>query len=106
MRALTDIIDPVSSDLIGQKASAIHCYNLTYTGCHDGCVYTMCAETGTTHWCFKSGEESCNSSPCVDPDTGLVWIGSHDQHIYAIDIQVYIPTVCLPAKHIAQRNVI
>lgn len=26
------------------------------------------------------------SSPCVDPSTGIVWIGSHDHYLYALDV--------------------
>ena len=26
------------------------------------------------------------SSPCVDPKTGVAWVGSHDHHLYALDV--------------------
>ncbi len=28
------------------------------------------------------------SSPCVDALTGWMWFGSHDEHLYAVDILV------------------
>lgn len=28
------------------------------------------------------------SSPCVDITTGLVWFGSHDHHVYTVNIEV------------------
>lgn len=33
---------------------------------------------------FKTGD-SVKSSPAVDPQTGLVIVGSHDGHLYALD---------------------
>lgn len=26
------------------------------------------------------------SSPCIDPQTGLAWVGSHDHHLYVLDV--------------------
>ena len=26
------------------------------------------------------------SSPCIDPQTGVAWVGSHDHHLYAFDV--------------------
>ena len=62
-------------------------------GCYNGCVYTMLASTGSIHWCYSSvqqgGEvEPIKSSPVCDPSSGLVWVGSHDQHLYALDVEV------------------
>ena len=66
-------------------------------GCYDGCVYTLECDSGATHWCVKPGgsSEPIKSSPCVDPITGLVWVGSHDHHIYALNIYVSIIMSCI-----------
>ena len=61
---------------------------LLSSGCYDGCVYALCADSGEVHSCYHIGQDPIKSSPCVDPTTGLVWVGSHDQHIYAISLQV------------------
>lgn len=36
---------------------------------------------------FETGD-AVKSSPAVDPVTGLVIVGSHDGHLYALDPQV------------------
>lgn len=41
--------------------------------------------TGEMYWTFQTGA-AVKSSPCVDPQTGVVWVGSHDHHLYGIDI--------------------
>ena len=67
------------------------CHNCClHSGCYDGCVYSLVCDSGTTHWCIQPGgsSEPIKSSPCVDPVTGLVWVGSHDHHIYALNIYV------------------
>lgn len=42
--------------------------------------------TGKTHWTFQTGA-ALKSSPSIDPQTGVVWIGSHDHHLYGLDIE-------------------
>ena len=41
---------------------------------------------------FETGD-AVKSSPAVDPATGLVIVGSHDGHLYALDPQVGTTTV-------------
>ena len=66
------------------------------TGCYNGCVYTMLANTGSIHWCCSLAHDNDNevepvkSSPVCDPSSGLVWVGSHDQHMYALNVEVII----------------
>ena len=62
-------------------------------GCYDGCLYVLDADSGKLHWTFaptmSDGEtRPIKSSPCVDGQTGWVWFGSHDEHLYAVDIIV------------------
>ncbi len=60
-------------------------------GCYDGYLYTLRADTGSIHWSFAapgSRDYPIKSSPCVDPHTSWVWFGSHDHHLYAVDIYV------------------
>jgi len=63
-------------------------------GCYDGCLYTLQITTGTTYWCLTVSSEPVRSSPCVDMVTGLVWFGSHDHHVYAINIEVGTTVDC------------
>lgn len=56
-------------------------------GCYDGCLYAYHAESGCLHWMFATGG-AVKSSPCTDPNTGYVWFGSHDYHLYAVSLEV------------------
>ena len=56
-------------------------------GCYDGAVYFLCVASGAELWVFETGD-AVKSSPAVDPDTGLVFVGSHDGRLYALDPQV------------------
>ncbi|KAM6075668.1 beta-alanine-activating enzyme isoform 2-T2 [Chlamydotis macqueenii] len=58
---------------------------LTSHGCYDGLVYVLQSSGGEIHWTFVT-EDTVKSSAVVDPSSGLVYIGSHDQHVYALDI--------------------
>lgn len=65
----------------------LHGCVLSDTGCYDGLVYVLQSSDGETHWAFVT-EDTVKSSAVVDPSSGLVYIGSHDQHLYALDIYV------------------
>ena len=56
-----------------------------FVGCYDGKVYVFNRSTGETHWTFQTGA-AVKSSPCIDQQTGVAWIGSHDHHLYGLDI--------------------
>ena len=78
----------------------LYSYQSLTVGCYNGCVYTMLASTGSVHWCYSSASHSeeddvepIKSSPICDPSSGLVWVGSHDQHLYALDVEVMISYV-------------
>lgn len=60
---------------------------LFHIGCYDGLVYVLQSKDGEIHWTFAT-EDTVKSSAVVDPSSGLVYIGSHDQHVYALDIYV------------------
>ena len=66
------------------------------TGCYDGRVYTVARSSGEVHWCLHSGSEPVKSSPCADPITRLIWFGSHDHKLYAIDIAVSGSMIAYP----------
>ena len=51
-------------------------------------MYCMRADNGRVKWSLQLSGEPVKSSPCVDVSTGLVWVGSHDHHLYAIDGEV------------------
>ena len=55
-------------------------------GCYDCKMYVFNRFTGETHWTFQTGA-AVKSSPCVDPKTGVVWVGSHDHHLYGLDVK-------------------
>lgn len=42
--------------------------------------------SGNIIWTFQT-EDLVKSSPCLDNQTGLVWVGSHDGYLYALDIE-------------------
>ena len=58
-------------------------------GCYDGSMYVVSASNGNIYWAVE-GDDSVKSSPAVHPSTGYVWYGSHDKHLYSIDIEVAI----------------
>merc|ERR1711971_981608 len=47
---------------------------------------TRNAEPGTRRWAFKTGGVVV-SSPAVSPDGATVFVGSQDEHVYAIDAE-------------------
>lgn len=57
-------------------------------GCYDGCVYFLSTNSGKTQWTFETGD-AVKSCPAVDPHTGLVIVGSHDGHVYALNPKVW-----------------
>jgi acyl-CoA synthetase len=54
-------------------------------GCYDGLVNDLKSNSGEKYWVFTT-EDAVKSSPTMDPTTGLVFIGSHDHDVYALDI--------------------
>lgn len=59
------------------------------TGCYNGLIYVLKSNNGEKYWVFTT-ENAVKSSATVDPTTGLLYVGSHDQHAYALDIYVRI----------------
>ena len=63
-------------------------------GCYDGCLYVLNRHDGDIHWCFQvPSRDPVKSSPAVDPDKGWVWFGSHDQHLYCLDVLVGVAAI-------------
>lgn len=57
------------------------------TGCYDGVIYVMDVSTGDLVWSFTTnGQVKC--SPVADEKSSLILIGSHDQNLYALSIEV------------------
>ena len=52
----------------------------------DTFIYALEKSTGELLWKFKTGARSM-SSPTVNPDLGLVYVGSHDGNMYAIEME-------------------
>lgn len=58
-----------------------------FVGCYDGVVYVVKTHNGKIWWEFQT-DSAVKSSPTVDSQSGLVFVGSHDQHIYGLDVVV------------------
>ena len=61
-------------------------------------MYVLQSSDGEIHWTFAT-EDTVKSSGVVDPSSGLVYIGSHDQHVYALDIYVRMLTYVYKNKY-------
>ncbi|XP_043369703.1 beta-alanine-activating enzyme isoform X3 [Dermochelys coriacea] len=75
----------ILGDRIESSACVSKCGNFIIVGCYNGLVYVLGSQNGEIH-CIFTTEDAVKSSAVVHPSTGLVYIGSHDQHIYALDI--------------------
>ncbi|XP_067386761.1 beta-alanine-activating enzyme isoform X2 [Emydura macquarii macquarii] len=75
----------ILGDRIESSACVSKCGNFIIVGCYNGLVYVLRSQNGEIH-CVFTTEDAVKSSAVVHPVTGLVYIGSHDQHIYALDI--------------------
>ncbi|XP_009205312.2 beta-alanine-activating enzyme isoform X2 [Papio anubis] len=70
---------------IGTQKMELHVRWRSDTGCYNGLVYVLKSNSGEKYWMFTTGD-AVKSSAAMDPTTGLIYIGSHDQHAYALDI--------------------
>ncbi|XP_030778063.1 beta-alanine-activating enzyme isoform X2 [Rhinopithecus roxellana] len=70
---------------IGTQEMELHVRWRSDTGCYNGLVYVLKSNSGEKYWMFTTGD-AVKSSATMDPTTGLIYIGSHDQHAYALDI--------------------
>ena len=76
-------------------------------GCYDGSFYVLNRRHGDIHWCFQvSNGEPVKSSPAVDPTTGWVWFGSHDRHLYCLDILVSVGVAMFSCLHMGCGHVL
>ncbi len=60
-----------------------------FSGCYDGCVYFLDAKSGAEYFVHQTGDQ-VKSSPVVDHMTGSVYIGSHDHHVHALNVEKVI----------------
>ena len=56
------------------------------SGCYDHYVYILSRKNGEILWKFKTGD-CVKCSPIVDQSNGIVYFGSHDQFLYAVNIE-------------------
>ncbi|XP_034860819.1 beta-alanine-activating enzyme isoform X3 [Mirounga leonina] len=77
--------EQILGDRIESSACVSKCGNFIVVGCYNGLVYVLRSNSGEKYWMFPT-ENAVKSSATVDPTTGLLYIGSHDQHAYALDI--------------------
>ena len=54
-------------------------------GCYDGKIYVLARNSGKITWAYQT-QNVVKSSPCVDQNTGFIWVGSHDGSLYCLDI--------------------
>nr|XP_035976645.1 beta-alanine-activating enzyme isoform X4 [Halichoerus grypus] len=80
--------EQILGDRIESSACVSKCGNFIVVGCYNGLVYVLRSNSGEKYWMFPT-EGAVKSSATVDPTTGLLYIGSHDQHAYALDIYVW-----------------
>jgi acyl-CoA synthetase len=71
---------------IESSATLSACGSYVAVGCYDGCLYVYEVQCGHLHWTFQTGDV-VKSSPCTDPFTGHIWFGSHDHHVYAVNVK-------------------
>ncbi|GCB60124.1 beta-alanine-activating enzyme [Scyliorhinus torazame] len=85
----------ILGDRIESSACMSRCGTFIIVGCYDGSICVLRKNDGETYWIFWTGN-SVKSSPVMDPDLGLVFVGSHDQYVYALDI---LGKVCVWKLH-------
>ncbi|XP_075400395.1 beta-alanine-activating enzyme isoform X2 [Tenrec ecaudatus] len=89
--------EQILGDRIESSACISNCGKFIVVGCYNGLVYVLRSDSGVRHWIFPT-QDTIKSSAAMDPVTGLLYIGSHDQHAYALDIYVRLhlgfPTYC------------
>ena len=61
-------------------------------GAYDHNVYIYDAESGAQYWTYTT-EGQVKDTACVHPTNGRVYVGSHDQTVYCLDIQVSCNTL-------------
>lgn len=57
-----------------------------FVGSWDGNLYRLALSDGTEEWSFETGG-IVMSNPGVDPHAGVVYAGSSDNHVYALDAE-------------------
>nr|XP_058154058.1 beta-alanine-activating enzyme isoform X2 [Dasypus novemcinctus] len=87
--------EQILGDRIESSACISNCGNFIIVGCYNGLVYVLKSNSGEKHWMFAT-QDAVKSSATMDPSTGLLYIGSHDQHAYALDIYVRSHFLSLP----------
>ena len=68
-------------------------HHTTTIGCYDGCVYCLKSDNGGIGWRIQLSSEPVKSSACVDE--AMAWVGSHDHHLYGIDVKVGCMACCV-----------
>ncbi len=61
--------------------------SLLFKGCYDRHVYVLKIDDGALYFKVKTGD-IVKSTPCLDFNTGHVYFGSYDQHLYCLSINV------------------
>ncbi|KAI8824351.1 uncharacterized protein EV422DRAFT_504362 [Fimicolochytrium jonesii] len=72
-------------DRIESSACITNDGKLVIVGCYDGKIYAMSTETGEIMATFTTGAE-VKCSPIVEQETNYIWVGSHDHHLYCLEL--------------------
>ena len=67
-------------------------------GTYSGRVWVLEREGGEVHWSCSTGCEPVKSSPCVDPSTGLVWVGTHSHTLIALEVSEKRRVFCVETE--------
>ena len=78
---------PKTDVLVKCLALLLCCQSVDVTGCYDGKVYVVDRPSGVVNWSYQTGGP-VKSSASVNPRNSYAYIGSHDHHLYAFNIQV------------------
>ncbi|XP_075113486.1 putative acyl-activating enzyme 19 isoform X3 [Nicotiana tabacum] len=67
---------------VESSAAVLHDFSQVVIGCYDGNIYFLNFSNGIPCWNFQTHGE-----PVVDKERHLVWCGSHDHNLYALDYE-------------------
>ncbi|KAL8542513.1 hypothetical protein ACS0TY_003394 [Phlomoides rotata] len=70
------------------SAAILDDFSQVVVGCYQGTIYFLHFSDGNISWSFQTNGE-VKSQPVVDKCRHLVWCGSYDHNLYAIDYKSY-----------------
>eukprot|EP00117_Sycon_ciliatum_P044246 scpid14572/ scgid3372/ Acyl-CoA synthetase family member 4; Aminoadipate-semialdehyde dehydrogenase; Protein NRPS998 len=80
-------------DRIEGSATLSACGCSVIVGCYDGCIYTCSMLDGGVLSSWQTSD-IVKCAPAVDMATGNVWCGSHDGHVYCLQLESESSSIC------------